>query len=105
MINFSPNSEGTELVSAVSAAQQWASTGKGGDAEGTAAVGKVVSQSRFVQDLHIHFRGCSLVFTFSVPATIRATKLFELLISPAFPRNFLTELVSLCFKSGQEFGN
>ncbi|KAL5267420.1 hypothetical protein ACHWQZ_G004455 [Mnemiopsis leidyi] len=40
--------EGTELVSAVSAAQQWASTGKGGDAEGTAAVGKVVSQSRYL---------------------------------------------------------
>ncbi|XP_063685744.1 vinculin-like isoform X7 [Bolinopsis microptera] len=40
--------EGTELVSAVSAAQQWASTGKGGDAQGTTAVGKVISQSRYL---------------------------------------------------------
>eukprot|EP00116_Pleurobrachia_bachei_P004886 sb/3465148/ len=40
--------EGTELVSAVNTAQQWASTGKGGDAEGTAAVGKVISQSRYL---------------------------------------------------------
>ena len=47
-ITPSPYSEGTELVSAVSAAQQWASTGKGGDAQGTTAVGKVISQSRWV---------------------------------------------------------